>query len=467
MKPNDIPPGMADGLPNPDDSHVQTEFAVLSILIAYPDAFDAVSDTLTPALFLDSTNRVIYAELARQLAAGKPVSIFTLSGALGARVSLAELHAIATCHDHNAQPVKVLADLLLERHKKRELHRLAVRLSEVAFDPYSPVQNRIDEAMTELQRLDEAGGNTDDWVGSEQAAMAHLEVIDRRESGVFGGIQTGLVDLDYVLDGGMQRGNLLVIGARPAMGKTALSMTIGLHVARAYSAAMFSMEMPHADLRDRQLAIMGRINLSALKRPKVMGLDYSRVVDAVEASKPLRWWVSDKSGLNILQLRSRTRMVHRKHGLDVLIVDYIGLMAGMNPRENRNYQIEEISRGLKALAKELDIAVVCLAQVNRGAMERVNTVPGLHDLRDSGAIEQDSDVVMFIHRPIVANPQAGEQFTNYALLRVAKNRQGRTGDVHLHYQGEYTRFDAWAGPIPTATGSRQTPAKKGFIDDDL
>jgi replicative DNA helicase len=185
----------------------------------------------------------------------------------------------------------------------------------------------------------------------------------------------------------------------------------------------------------------------------------------VERSKALNFFATDKSGLNILQVRSKARTIKRKRGLDVLIVDYIGLMSGLNPRDPRAYQIEEISRGLKALAKELDIVVICLAQVNRGAMDRANSTPGLHDLRDSGAIEQDADVVMFIHRPIVSNPQAGDAYIPYALLRVAKNRQGRTGDIHCHYHGEFTRFDSWAGEIPSSN-TKQQPIKRGFGHED-
>ncbi len=183
--------------------------------------------------------------------------------------------------------------------------------------------------------------------------------------------------------------------------------------------------------------------------------------DSVERAKTLRWFVSDKSGLNILQVRSKARQLKRKHDLDVLIVDYIGLMSGLDPKQSRAYQIEEISRGLKGLAKELGIVVLCLAQVNRGGVERVGQVPALQDLRDSGAVEQDADVVGFIHRPIVANPDAGQQFENYALLRVAKNRQGRTGDVHLFYHGQFTSFESWGGPVPTAGGVMKSKTK-GF-----
>lgn len=440
------------------------EAAVLSILIAFPDAYDGVGESLQPGLFTVPDYRTMFVAIRREIAAGKSCDVVTLTDSLGGRMTLQQVHAVATSHDHSARGIKSMVDLLVERFKSRELHRIAQKLSEAAFDTEKPAQERIDIALADLQKLEEAGGSADDWIGSEEAAMLHMDVIEQRETGAVRGIQTGLIDLDEILDGGMQRGNLVVIGARPSMGKTALGMTIGLHASHIHSVAMLSMEMPHSDLRDRQLAILGRIPLSHLKRPKLHGLDYGRVLEAVDRSKALNFFATDKSGLNILQVRSKARTIKRKRGLDVLVVDYIGLMAGLNPRDSRAYQIEEISRGLKALAKELDIVVICLAQVNRGAMERTNSTPGLHDLRDSGAIEQDADVVMFIHRPIVANPQAGDKFIPYALLRVAKNRQGRTGDVHCHYHGECTRFDSWAGDMPTAT--TQQPAKRGFIHDD-
>jgi len=260
-------------------------------------------------------------------------------------------------------------------------------------------------------------------------------------------MKTGLYDLDEMLDGGLQRGNLVVIGARPAMGKTALAMTIGLRLAENNHVGFISMEMPHQDVRDRQLAILTGIPLAQLKRPNDE-LSYAKILDALDKCKTLKFRVTDKSGLNILQIRTKARALKRLKGLDVLIVDYIGLMSGLDAKQPRAYQIEEISRGLKTLAKELDIVVVCLAQVNRGAAERAGQVPGLHDLRDSGAIEQDADVVAFIHRPIAANPDLPAEFNNYAQLRIAKNRQGRTGDVELFYRGDITKFHAWSGDTP-------------------
>lgn len=438
----------------------QIEAATLSILMGFPAAFDEVSDRLRPEHFQVDVYRSIYAELSRQMADGKGYDVMTLAQALDGVVSLQEIDEVSRSHDHSRRGLDRHVQTLIDAARSRQLHALSHKLAELAFES-GPVQDRIDRAQAEVAKLDDASSRTDDWVDAHTAAIEHIGTLEAREAGAMHGIPTGLMDLDELLDGGVQRGNLVVIGARPAMGKTALAMTIGLSIARDYSVGLLSLEMPHADVRDRQAAILSRASISDIKRPK-RGLDFQRIVDGVERAKTLRWHVSDQSGLNILQVRSKARALKRRKGLDALILDYIGLMAGLDQKQPRAYQIEEISRGLKGLAKELDIAVVCLAQVNRGGVERAGQVPALHDLRDSGAIEQDADVVAFIHRPIQANPDAVAQFKGYALLRIAKNRQGRTGDVHLHYAGEYTLFEAWGGPAPSATAAKKT---RGFSDD--
>ena len=434
----------------------QTEAAALSILINFPAAFDDVSDRLRPEHFTNDDNRAIYAELCSQMAAGKGVDTITLVEALDGVVPPDVLFGVSSYNDHSPRGIARHVQTLVDTFKARQLHGLSYKLAELAFDD-GPIQDRIDKAQAEVAKLDDAE-QTDDWVDAHTAAIKHLDLLDARQSEAIKGIATGLTDLDEMLHGGMYRGNLVVIGARPAMGKTALAMTVGLNVARDYCVGFLSMEMPHSDVRDRQAAILSRAAIGFIKRP-TQGLDYDRIVDGVEKAKTLRWFVSDKSGLNIMQLRSKARALKRKQNLDVLIVDYIGLMSGMDSKQPRAYQIEEISRGLKGLAKDLDIVVVCLAQVNRGGVERVGQVPGLQDLRDSGAIEQDADVVAFIHRPIEAQPELGANFQNFALLRLAKNRQGRTGDVNLFYHGQYTCFESWAGPAPQKGIGSQS---KGF-----
>lgn len=439
------------------------EASVLSILLAFPDAFDDHAPRLKPAHFSDALHRSIFSELVRQMALGKGCDLVTLSEGLRDTVSLQRLHEIASCHDFSSRTVGNMVDTLIDRFQSRQLHRLSQKMSTLAFGD-GPAQERIAQAHAAITAMDSSTDDADEWVDAHAAAIAHLDLIDARQAGKIKGLETGLPDFDDLLDGGMQRGNLIVIGARPSMGKTALGMTIGLHMAQTYCVGLLSMEMPHNDVRDRQAAILSSASISSIKRPS-NGLDYERIVDGVNRSKRLRFFVSDKSGQNIAQVRSKARMLHRKHAMDVLILDYIGLMPGTDPKQQRTYQIEEITHGLKALAKDLDIVVLGLAQVNRGSAERIDAVPGLHDLRDSGAIEQDADVVAFVHRPIQLKPDLGEQWANYALLRVAKNRQGRCGDVHLHYQGHYTRFSSWAGEVPSKTVSKTQPAKRGFDDD--
>lgn len=436
-------------------SSEQAEQSIISIVLGWAPAIESV-EFLRPEHFSRDYTRAIYAELLKQIADGNGVDVLTLHERLSHVISLPDLHAIAQSHDYGSGGIVRLAQMVVGRARARQLHSVSETIAGLAFE-HGPISERIDRAQAALAGL-EVFEDADDWTDGYSAAVRHSEVLERRESGADRGITTGLLELDEMLDGGMQRGNLIVVGARPSMGKTAIALTIALHAAETCPVGFLSMEMSEADIMDRQTAVLGRIPMSSIKRPK-KGLDFSRVIDAVELAKTRKFYFSDKGGLNILQVRSKARALRRKHGLDLLVVDYIGLMAGTDPRQPRVYQIEEISRGLKTLAKELGIVVLCLAQVNRNSAERASQIPGLHDLRDSGAIEQDADVVGFIHRPIMTNP-AKTELTHYGVLRVAKNRQGRCGDIHLYYEGEQTRFTAWGGPIPSTEAER--PATKGF-----
>lgn len=438
----------------------EVELGIISILMSFNSAIDEVCDILKPEHFANDFNRMVYVEVISQIGKGQSCDVLTVYDALRERdVDLATINEIALYHSHSSASIGRLAKVLVDRYKEAQLGQLSHIIADLAGQE-GPIGDRIDKAQAELSKLSDTG-DADEWVDAFEAAIQHIDLLEKRENGEIKGIATGLTDLDEMLDGGMQRGNLVVIGARPAMGKTALAMTLSLQVARDHDVGFLSMEMPHADVRDRQIAILARVPMAHIKRPK-KGLEYDKVVDAVERSKLLKFRVSDKSGLNIIQVRSKARALKRRKGLDVLVVDYIGLMNGLDSKQSRAYQIEEISRGLKSLAKELDIVVVCLAQVNRGVTERANAVPGLQDLRDSGAIEQDADVVAFIHRPIASNPDLSSDFKNYGLLRVAKNRQGRIGDVHLFYEGEQTRFSSWEGLPPSQGVTKQTTAGRNM-----
>lgn len=437
----------------------EAEQGVLSALMLDNGAFDRIGDTLRVDHFFHSQYRAIYAEISRQLMAGKSVDIFTLHAELDGTVTLGELNEIAQFAP-SAANVRRWAGLIVERAKSRALMAVSSNVYELAQDHKRSIQERVDDAQAQLAKLIDDMPR-DEWVGAAEGMVAHIDTLEARAEGRIAAYATGLSDLDELLEGGLRPGQLVIVGARPSMGKTALAMTIGLNMAEAYTVAMLSMEMPHAELRDRKVAMLGRVSMSSVKRPNRKALDWTRVLDGIEKAKRLNFYATDQGGLNIQQVRSKARNIKRLHGLNVLIVDYIGLMAGMDAKQPRAYQLEEISRGLKSLAKELDMAVLCLAQVNRRVEERADQAPGLSDLRDSGAIEQDADVVMFVNRPKQARPDMGPEWDHFAKVTVAKNRNGRCGNLSLFYQGDQTRFDNWAGE-PPYTPSATTSHKKGF-----
>lgn len=447
------------------DTSLQAERVLLSFGFLSLGSLDSVADYLKPEHFAEPLHGKVFARLLAALKRGaQEVDVIAVADELKDDVTLAELVGIS----HQAEGVSTgraasVGRVIFEKAQARQLYAASQQIAELAFGD-GPIAGRIDAAQAAVSAL-QAHETSDEWVDSYQAMIEHSGLLDSRFDGHIVGIPTGLQDLDDLLDGGLQRQSLVVIGARPGMGKTAIGMTIGLHVAQTHSVGFLSLEMPHKDVRDRQLAILSGLPLAHLKRPKLHDLNWTSVSNTVERARDLRFHVSDRAGLNILQVRARARALKRRHGLDVLVLDYIGLMPGTDPKMLRAYQIEEITKGLKALAKELDICIIALAQVNRGVADRADQTPMLSDLRDSGGIEQDADVVAFINRPIVSKPDLPADFKPYALLRIAKNRQGQLGDVHLHYQGELTKFSAWGGEPPSLKLATAPAKSRGFKNE--
>jgi replicative DNA helicase len=436
---------------------LEAESALIGALILDNSVLDRVSDKLKPEHFSAGGLREIFTEVSRQIVTGQLCDILTVHAAMGEQTTLAQLNRLAQ-YIPSAANIRRYAEIIIERSKSRALLIVSGELQELAQDHGRSIDDRVEAAQGQLAKLiDDAP--RDEFVSAFEGMTLHTQVLDDRAEGNMKVWPTRLSDLDEYLEGGLRPGELVILAARPSMGKTALGMTMGLTMAEDYSVAMLSMEMPHNEVRDRMTAMLGNVSLSSVKRPsKGDGLAWDRVLDGVEKSKRLNFFVSDQGGLNINQVRSKARNIKRLHGLHVLIIDYIGLMSGLDAKQPRAYQLEEISRGLKTLAKELDIAVVCLAQVNRKVEERADATPSLSDIRDSGAIEQDADVVMFVHRPIQAKPDLGDEWKLYAKVSIAKNRQGRCGMVNLAYVGDQTRFTGWSGQAPSkssySAGSR-------------
>lgn len=442
---------------------LQAEQSILGGLLLDNRLFDLVGDSLTDLDFFRPKHQEIYSAITALLTAGKGADTVTVweaikSGGNFASVDLTDVNELAQ-YVPSAANVRRYAEIIRDHSLSRRLVSAGDEISTLGFDTSLGFDARLEAASSKLTSLERTAPK-EDWVSAVDGMVGHLEMLEDRNSGKVAGWSTGLIDLDNVLDGGLVPGALYVIGARPSMGKTAFGMSVGLHLARERAVGMLSMEMPHTDLNDRITAMLSRVDLSFVKRPK-RGLQWDRITEGCEAAKGLKWYASDQSNLNINQVRTKARQLKRKFGLSVLIVDYIGLMTGTDAKQPRVYQLEEISRGLKSLAKELEIAVLCLAQLNRKVEERTDHMPNLSDLRDSGAIEQDADTVMFIHRPIQSNPNLSSDWAHYAKLVVAKNRQGRSGVIlDLAYQGDQTRFSNWSGPAPT--NQSITSTKKGF-----
>jgi replicative DNA helicase len=433
---------------------LESEASLIGAMLLDNAAFDRVSDVLRPEHLASDMHREVFVELARQLAAGHSADVVTVFEGLRGRLTLADLTALAQYVPSGAN-IRRHAALVVESWQARQLAAVSSQVYELAHDSRRPIAERVEQAQAQLARLlDDAP--QDDWVSAHEGMLQHTQALQERSDGHAQAWPTGLTDLDEYLDGGLRPGSLVVIGGRPGHGKTSIAMSIGLHMAARYPVALMSMEMPHRDVRDRMTAMLGRVSLSSVLRPqRGQGLDWQRVLDGAQAAQNLNFYVTDQSGLNISQVKAKARNLKRLHGLKVLIVDYIGLMVGLDSRQPRAYQIEEITKGLKALAKELGITVLALAQLNRQIEQRTRRNPMLSDFRDSGSIEQDADIVLGLHREALDKPGMTGEWECYAELSVLKNRQGRTGAVGLFYEGRQVRFTGWEGPPPGKAAVRK------------
>jgi replicative DNA helicase len=281
----------------------------------------------------------------------------------------------------------------------------------------------------------------------------------KRAEGHESAMSTGIPELDRMFNGGLRKGQLIIVAGRPSMGKTALAADVGLNLAESLSVLMFSMEMGSQEIAGRALASRGNVALT-----KVMGRIgddeqevWNRISAGIGRLDDVRFSIDETAAITLLELRLKAKAWKRKHGLDVILVDYIGLMNG-GEGDKRADQIGSYSRGLKALAKELDVAVIALAQLNRKSEDRADRRPILSDLRDSGEIEQDADIVMFVHRPEMHSPSV-EQLRGYAEVMIRKQRSGALGDVHLRFDGPTCRFSAWSGAPPTQSEAKQGRSK--------
>ena len=442
---------------------IEAESSVLGSLLLSNSAWDRVGDLLVEGDFYRHEHKTIFATIGALINASKPADVVTVfaelqkTGQADEVGGLVYLNALAQ-FELSAGNVRRYAEIVRERSILRKLISAADEIASTAFNAQGKgVDAVLDAAMQRVMSIS-PDGNGDDWEGMDVGVVELLDRIQAQADGTAEQdfIPTGIRELDDRLDGGMRPGELIVVGARPSMGKSALALSIGINVAMdaGLSVGMFSMEMPRAQVVNRAMSLVTRIHLSRIKRAeRLKDFDWPAITAGVEKLRQIGFHVSDKSGLNINQLRARARALRRRHGrLGCLIVDYLGLMDGTDPKMPRVYQLEEVTKGLKSLAKELQVPIMLLAQVNRKVEERPDQMPILADLRDSGSIEQDADIVIFVHRPFKAKPDLSEEWRYYAKASLAKTRDGEPGYFDLTYVGENTHFMDWPAetPVPTS-----------------
>lgn len=435
---------------------VEAEQSVLGGLLLDNAAWDRIADFLSQGDFYRYDHRIIFEHIGRLIESTRPADVVTVyealttSGKAEEVGGLAYLNALAQ-NTPSAANIRRYAEIVRDRAVLRRLVSVADEISADAFNPQGKeVRQLLDEAESKVFSIAEEGARGNQ--GFLEIGPLLTQVVERIDTlyhtanpSDVTGTPTGFVDLDRMTSG-MHGGELIIVAGRPSMGKTAFSMNIGEYVAVEYGlpVAVFSMEMPGTQLTMRMLGSIGRLDQHRMRTGRLTDEDWPKLTHAVQKMSEAQLFIDETGGLNPMELRSRARRLARQCGkLGLIIVDYLQLMSGSSAGENRATEISEISRSLKSLAKELDVPVIALSQLNRGLEQRPNKRPVMSDLRESGAIEQDADVILFIYRDEVYNPDSPDKGT--AEIIIGKQRNGPIGPVRLTFLGQYTKFDNFAG----------------------
>jgi replicative DNA helicase len=433
---------------------VEAEQSLLGALLIDNQAFDRVADIVAAGDFYRDDHRRIWRHIARLVEASRPADVVTVAESIEASEDkdktggTAYLAALAQ-NTPSALNVRRYAELVRERSVQRRLAQVATEIAETALAPVGKdVDQLLDEAESKIFQIAESGARKDQGlIGISPVLAKVFERIDHLHSqenpSDITGVPTGFVDIDR-MTAGLQPGDLVIVAGRPSMGKTAFALNIAEHVALHPSVglpvAIFSMEMSASQLAMRMLSSMAKVDQTRLRTGRLTDEEWGRLTDEIARLNEARIHVDETAALNALELRARARRMKREYGkLGLVVVDYLQLISSSSRGENRATEISEISRSLKALAKELDVPVIALSQLSRAVEQRNDRRPLMSDLRESGAIEQDADVILFIYREEVYAPDK-EEAKGRAEAIIGKQRNGPIGTVHLTFLGRYTRF---------------------------
>ncbi len=436
---------------------IESEQSVLGGLMLDNNAWEKVADIVTDGDFYRHDHRLIYHHICKLIEHNKPADVVTVAESLELSAELQSVGGLAYIgtivqNTPSAANIKRYAEIVRERSIMRNLAQVGVQITDSAYNPAGrSAANLLDEAEAKVFEIAEEGARGKEGFVDIQPLLK--QVVERIEllysqdnSSNVTGIASGFYDLDQKTSG-FQPGDLIIVAGRPSMGKTAFSLNIAEHVALELRkpVAVFSMEMSGAQLAMRLLGSVGKLDQHRVRTGRLDDQDWPKLTHALGKLNEAPIFIDESAALNALELRARARRLYRQYGeLGLIVVDYLQLMSSSSQGENRATEISEISRSLKGLAKELKVPVIALSQLNRSLEQRPNKRPVMSDLRESGAIEQDADVILFIYRDEVYNPDSPDK--GIAEIIIGKQRNGPIGKVDLTFLGEYTRFESYARP---------------------
>lgn len=456
-------PSAAAALKVPPHS-IEAEQSVLGGLMLDNSAWDRVADTLNEADFYRRDHRLIFAAVHALADRTQPFDVVTLSEYLGGRAELEEAGGLGYLGDlaHNtpsAANISAYANIVRERSVVRQLIAAGTEIADSGFNTEGrEVAELVDDAERRVFEISDKGAGRAGGFAAVRDVL--VNVMDRitmlyESSNPITGVSTGFTDLDEKLSG-LQNSDLVIVAGRPSMGKTAFAMNLCENAAikSKLPVAVFSMEMPAEQLTMRMLSSLGRIDQQKVRSGKLADEDWPRLTSTMSILNESEIYIDDTPALTPTELRARCRRLKREKNLGMVLIDYLQLMHVPGTKENRATEISEISRGLKALAKELNVPVIALSQLNRSLEQRTDKRPVMSDLRESGAIEQDADVILFIYRDEVYNEDSKDK--GKAEIIIGKQRNGPIGRVVLSFRNQFTRFENFI-PEEYASGGFYPP----------
>ncbi len=439
---------------------LEVEQAVLGALLLDRDAFHDVMDILSPDSFYDERHSMVYKAMVNLFTQSRPIDVLTVADQLakqgeleaaGGRAYLSELSlrvASSANIEHHAR-------IIAQKHMMRQLIHIATQVLQEAYSEATDVFDLLDKVEQHLYEVTATNLKRDYDTASNLAArlMTHLEELRKKTDGLTG-IPSGYPSVDR-LTSGFQPSDLIIVAARPAMGKTAFVLNVARNVAMDFQkgVAIFSLEMASLQLMQRLLAMQARIEGTKLRNGKLDEAEWAQLVKAIEALSEAPIFIDDTPGINIFELRAKCRRLKNKHDIQLIVIDYLQLMSGGpdTRKSNREQEISSISRALKALAKELNVPVIALSQLSRAVETRGGEKrPQLSDLRESGAIEQDADIVSFLYRPEyygMTESEEGESLIGITELIIAKHRNGPVDTVKLRFEKDFGLFSEPTDPF--------------------